>query len=518
MTVPPSEISLRLSDSKANFFKVILPPTIENQKLDIPLKSALEFGDELSNVATLIVPAGRVWQVDLERAHKTIWFVGGWQKFAEYYSLTDGQFLVFSYQGNSTFHVRIFYFSCCEIEYPCVGHSIKHEEDVEDDVCGTLPSPSKGKGKCVDQHVKRKRKSVAIAKRFEDDVYKTLPSSSKGKGKDQHVKRNRKSVAIAKRFKRAKLKVQRMPSSQEFPTRKKKYKEIFVKNIAAYTYPNCKMTIAKEQQKVIHATKMFNLENPFFAVILQQCNLDSYYMYVPTAFGRRYMRGCPEYIKFEDSNSNEKQWVIRCFFPSDTKVMRRIGKGCGEFFRDNNFKNGDVCLFELIKRKDVVLKFSVLRNAEYAVRVGGKNKNPKIHDCGTLYFSKKIKELVLSRETKKAMKAAGALKIENPAFMVILRAHNMLNSFVHVPAEFVKDHLLGCANFINLKASSDKRGVPCTVCTYEPLHHRMEIRGGFGEFAKDNNLEEGDVCVFELIKSEADALKVSIFHASDYAK
>lgn len=88
----------------------------------------------------------------------------------------------------------------------------------------------------------------------------------------------------------------------------------------------------------------------------------------------------------------------------------------------------------------------------------------------------------------------------------------------HVPAEFVKDHLLGCANFINLKASSDKRGVPCTVCTYEPLHHRMEIRGGFGEFAKDNNLEEGDVCVFELIKSEADVLKVSIFHASDYAK
>ncbi|XP_062000486.1 B3 domain-containing transcription factor VRN1-like [Rosa rugosa] len=482
MAVPPSEISLRLSDSKANFFKVILPPTIENQKLDIPLKSALEFGDELSNVATLIVPAGRVWQVDLERAHKRIWFVGRWQKFAEYYSLTDGQFLVFSYQGNSTFHVRIFDFSCCEIEYPCVGQSIKHEEDVEDDVCGTLPTSSKGRGKCV----------------------------------DQHVKRNRKSVAITKRFKRAKLKVQRMPSSQDFPTRKKKYKEIFVKNIAAYTYPNCKITIAKEHQKVIHATKMFNLENPFFAVILQQCNLDNYYMYVPTAFGRRYMRGCPEHIKFEDSN--EKQWDIRCFFPANTKVMRRIGKGCGEFFRDNNFKNGDVCLFELIKRKDVVLKFSVLRNAEYAVRVGGKKKNPKILDSGTLYFSKKIKEMVLSRETKKAMKAAGALKIENPAFMVILRAHNMRNSFVHVPAEFVKDHLLGCADFINLKASSDKRAVRCTVCTYEPLRHIMEIRGGFGEFTKHNNLEEGDVCVFELIKSEADALKVSIFHASEYAK
>lgn len=168
----------------------------------------------------------------------------GWPEFAEHYSLTGGQFLVFSYQGDSIFHVRIFDFSCCEIEYPSVGQIIKHEEYVEHDVCGTLPSSGKGKGKCVDQHVTRKRKSVAIAKKL----------------------------------KKAKLMVQRMPPSHDDPRRKKEYKEIFVGNMAAYTFPYMITRIAKERQKLIHAIQVFKLENPFFAVILQQGYLNKSYL------------------------------------------------------------------------------------------------------------------------------------------------------------------------------------------------------------------------------------------------
>ncbi|XP_004309082.1 PREDICTED: B3 domain-containing transcription factor VRN1-like [Fragaria vesca subsp. vesca] len=455
---------LRLSDSVANFFKVILSSTIENQKLDIPKKFALEYGEELSNGATVIVPAGDVWQVGLERAHKRIWFVDGWPEFAEHYSLTGGQFLVFSYQGDSIFHVRIFDFSCCEIEYPSVGQIIKHEEYVEHDVC-------------VDQHVTRKRKSVAIAKKL----------------------------------KKAKLMVQRMPPSHDDPRRKKEYKEIFVGNMAAYTFPYMITRIAKERQKLIHAIQMFKLENPFFAVILQQGHLNKSYLYVPSAYAMRYMRGCPEYIKFEDSTAN--QWDIRCRFTTDTAV--RIGRGCAEFFRENNLKTGDVLLYELINKKDVVLKFSVLRAAGNAVMVHGKKKNSDIHDRGTLYLSKKINAMVISRETKKAMKAAKALKIENPAFMVILRDYLMTNSVVYVPHEFMKDHLLGCGSSINLRASRDEQWP--ARCTYDPRRHTMKIHKGFGTFCKENNLEAGDVCVFELIKNEAADFKVSVFHASDYA-
>lgn len=176
--------------------------------------------------------------------------------------------------------------------------------------------------------------------------------------------------------------------------------------------------------------------------------------YVPSAFAMEYMIGCSEIIKFEDSDG--KQWDIRCV--SATNTSFRIGKGCSEFFRDISLKEGDVCLFELIKRKDVVLKVSVLRAAEYAAMVHQKKKNahedvkpdivglfgngaPRSHevsvkenaevvDSGTLYCSRMIKNILLSRETKRAIKAARALKIENPAFMVILQRHNMHNYIV----------------------------------------------------------------------------------------
>lgn len=183
--------------------------------------------------------------------------------------------------------------------------------------------------------------------------------------------------------------------------------------------------------------------------------------YVPSAFAMKYMIGCSEIIKFEDSDG--KQWDIRCVSATNTNF--RIGKGCSEFFRDISLKE-DVCLFELIKRKDVVLKVSVLRAAEYAAMVHQKNKYtsvenahedeedvkpdivglfgngaPRSHevsvkenaealDSGTLYCSRMIKQISLSRETKRAIKAARALKIENPAFMVILQHHNVYNYIV----------------------------------------------------------------------------------------
>ena len=79
----------------------------------------------------------------------------------------------------------------------------------------------------------------------------------------------------------------------------------------------------------------------------------------------------------------------------------------------------------------------------------------------------------------------------------------------------MKDHLLGCGSSINLRASSDEQWP--VRCTYDPLRHTMKIHKGFRTFRKENNLEAGDVCVFELIKNEAAEFKVSVFHASDYA-
>ncbi|XP_062152528.1 B3 domain-containing protein At4g01580-like [Alnus glutinosa] len=121
--VPNRSFERRPSSSMAgrrpsHFFKIILPSTMDDKKLRIPEKFVREFGDELSDVATLTVPNnGHFWQVGLEKANKEIWFQNGWQDFMESHSILYGYFLVFRYEGSSKFHVLVFDNTATEIQY-----------------------------------------------------------------------------------------------------------------------------------------------------------------------------------------------------------------------------------------------------------------------------------------------------------------------------------------------------------------------------------------------------------------
>ena len=83
-----------------------------------PEKFVREYGDKLSNVATLIVPNGSIWQVRLEKTNNIIWVCGGWWDFVEHHSINYGYFLVFKHRGNSKFHVLVFDMTATEIKYP----------------------------------------------------------------------------------------------------------------------------------------------------------------------------------------------------------------------------------------------------------------------------------------------------------------------------------------------------------------------------------------------------------------
>jgi hypothetical protein len=97
----------------------------------IPEKFVREFGDELSDVATLTVPNnGHFWQVGLEKANKEIWFHDGWQDFMESHCIHYGYFLVFRYEGNSKFHVLVFDNTATEIQYPR-SKDCKLEDEVD---------------------------------------------------------------------------------------------------------------------------------------------------------------------------------------------------------------------------------------------------------------------------------------------------------------------------------------------------------------------------------------------------
>lgn len=94
----------------------------------IPEKFASRFGDELSAVATIMVPNGRVWHVRMTKDEGMIWLDDGWHAFVKYYDICVGYFLVFKYTKNSTFDVHVFDKTTCEIDYPYNLVEPKQEE------------------------------------------------------------------------------------------------------------------------------------------------------------------------------------------------------------------------------------------------------------------------------------------------------------------------------------------------------------------------------------------------------
>jgi hypothetical protein len=110
----------------------------------IPPKFEMEFGDELSDVATLSVTNDHFWLVGLEKPNREIWFDDGWQDFMEHHSIVYGNFLVFRYEGNSKFNVLVFDHTVIDIKYPRIEDcELEDEVDIID-----LDDSTKSSRKC----------------------------------------------------------------------------------------------------------------------------------------------------------------------------------------------------------------------------------------------------------------------------------------------------------------------------------------------------------------------------------
>ncbi|KAF5450861.1 hypothetical protein F2P56_031178 [Juglans regia] len=112
------------------------------------------------------------------------------------------------------------------------------------------------------------------------------------------------------------------------------------------------------------------------------------------------------------------------------------------------------------------------------------------------------------REREREIEAATMFKTKNPYFFRILRPYNLNNSFLLLPTEFAKKYVIGL-KIVKLQAS-DGRQWHCLVRGVKGAALPLRISKGWKTFCKDNQLNEGDICAFELIRRKLDAvLKVS---------
>ena len=77
---------------------------------------------------------------------------------------------------------------------------------------------------------------------------------------------------------------------------------------------------------------------------------------MPVQFAVKYLSQ-PKIVKLQTSNG--KQWLAKCILRDWASSAMNIGRGWTVFSRESNLEEGDVCVFELIKKQLVVLKVSI---------------------------------------------------------------------------------------------------------------------------------------------------------------
>ncbi|KAG2328346.1 hypothetical protein Bca4012_037557 [Brassica carinata] len=117
---------------------------------------------------------------------------------------------------------------------------------------------------------------------------------------------------------------------------------------------------ADERERAISAAKAYEPTNPFFRVVLRPSYLyRGCIMYLPSGFAEKYLSGIAGFIKLQ---LGEKQWPVRCLYKAG---RAKFSQGWYEFTLENNIGEGDVCVFELLRTRDFVLKVTAFRVNQY---------------------------------------------------------------------------------------------------------------------------------------------------------
>ncbi|XP_039173110.1 B3 domain-containing transcription factor VRN1 isoform X3 [Eucalyptus grandis] len=364
-----------------HFFKIILSDTLESGKLGIPKKFLRRYGKDLSSLVLLEVLGNSTWSMGVEKLNDgTVWLWKGWREFMQHYSIGPGHLVVFKYKGNSTFRVMIFDRSASEIDYSLSSISnlgsgfispkrenVIEVEDSEDfapcqkkrvdphSSC-SQPSPSCsspdleegiGQSRCRASHPEPNfggpmsswpLRSFELACEFDSEYpfFKVVirpsyiehhvvaaHSANQGNRDSQAFKQN-----MAGRNKESKCRMNRSEPVFCDPT------------------PSRPLTTPELAGE-------FDSEHPFFELVIQQSHFRK--MHVPGQFVRQHIQ------------ENKKEGTLRYSDRSWPVKLSRYTRGIRVFFsagwrafaRETHLCEGNVCVFELIDRDDVVFKVSI---------------------------------------------------------------------------------------------------------------------------------------------------------------
>ncbi|RHN78212.1 putative transcription factor B3-Domain family [Medicago truncatula] len=100
-----------------------------------------------------------------------------------------------------------------------------------------------------------------------------------------------------------------------------------------------------------------------------------------------------------------------------------------------------------------------------------------------------------------------SFKSNNPSFRITMKSSHIYSHSLYVPSQFANNHMKKEQSDILLQLLDGR--------VWDAKYCSAKINGGWKKFAVHNKLKIGDVCIFELTKSQYLTLKVIIFRLEE---
>ncbi|XP_063947908.1 B3 domain-containing transcription factor VRN1 isoform X2 [Daucus carota subsp. sativus] len=380
---------MEMSDSAGkgrSFGKIMFSEICLHDKMMIPEKFVRKYGKQLHVGVSLKVPGGAFWHVDLVGDGDKVWLQNGWPKFARFYSLAFGHFLVFKYQGNSQFDVFIYDQRGVEVDYPVdsslhmneqknlnLGEFSQVRKRVAIDVDG-LKACKKTRansacaeachfGECLIRKLQHKKALVSRLdgniqppEQGEDMATQNGGTSATRRGLSGGFRMSTKSRLTKTMVIGLSAAAHEEKDRHASCSRNGSEAEAKAKGKRGGLYLGCS-TYDKGKANALASAKDFKSKNPSFILTVRPSFIDGRSQVdIKRAFTQRYMRSNQNFQVH--LHANGKTWPIWCYAFCN---RCRFARGWSQFAEDNSLSVGDVCVFELVNRSQNLLQVFIYR-------------------------------------------------------------------------------------------------------------------------------------------------------------
>ncbi|KAJ9170776.1 hypothetical protein P3X46_018856 [Hevea brasiliensis] len=326
--------------SSIEFFKVFLS-SVSSRQLSLPPAFVMQLNRPLLKKATLKDHNGKLWDVQLEKTERDLIIRKGWQEFASHHSLVDADFLVFKYDGNSQFYVKLYGKNGLEKEKTLPNNmSSTHMEESETET----------------EDEKNRSHSISGCKRKYSN---TASIENQKQGRSGGSRSKLRQAAGSSRGRRSKLR-QAAGSSRGSQSKLRQATGSFRGRIHKLR----QNTVTRNGEYKM-ARAYVTPQNPHFVTIMSRST--QYVVHVHKSVVKQHNLKLQETMTLCDENG--QSWPVNLIFRDDGRI--HINEGWRNFHRKHKLAIGDMCIFEFMPTEDDicdVLQVQIVRkNGEFDV-------------------------------------------------------------------------------------------------------------------------------------------------------